>query len=193
MLDKKLYETALIKGENIKVPENYNYKDFYTIQYTEKEIIESTQTDYKIYKNNFKQCYEVWLLDGYVIGHDKEERKNWLLDKIKIFTNNLNSDNSNINKVELMALIELYNKYFTIIQESFTANYNNKNVYCEWLKNEIMKLHTKEETYTEYKIYIETEDFYNHKINGEYTEYKYSIQYPQMFLIFTPTKNIIIN
>lgn len=192
MLNRKSFEIALIKGNKIERPKNYNYNELKTIKYTEEEIIKSIETDLKLYKENFKECYEVWLLDGYIMGFDKKERKSWLLNKIRTFTKNLNSDNCNINRIELDALVELYNKYFNIIKESFTANYNNKIVHCEWLKNEIMKIHTKEEKYTEYSVYLEIEDFYNHKLNGEYTEYKYSIQYPQMFLMFTPTKNILI-
>ena len=198
MLTREYFENALIKGEDIKPILNYDHTKLNKKHYSDEEILSTLKTDrqkgLKMYKFNVKDSYEVWLLDGFIRGVDKIERKEWLLEHIKTLESNLNGKfSTDMDLTALEAVIELYNKYFSKEKECFTVKKDNKNVLVEWIVNRVMKLHTKEEGYVKYGIYTEIEDYYNLKLNGEYTKNKFTIYDKKYFIKFDDNKNVILD
>lgn len=197
MLDRKYFERKLMKDENIDIIPNYDYKLLEKKHYSEEEVFDTLKIDkqkgLQMYKLNIKDTYEVWLLYGFIIGGDALNRKQRLLDKIKTFESNLNGKWSDgFDLVTMESLLELYNKYFAKEKECFTVKKDNKNVLVEWIVNRIMKLYTKDEGYSQYKTYTEIEDYYNLKLDGEYTENKFTIFDKKQFVQFDHNKNVIL-
>ena len=198
MLNREYFERKLMKGENIDIIPSYDYKTLEKKHYSEEELLNTLKTDQEkglqMYKSNIKDAYEVWLLDGFIMASDIVERKNWLLDKIKMWERIINGQNSDgFSLVTMESLIELYNKYFAKEKECFIVKKDNKNALIEWIVNRIMKLHTKEEGYSGYKTYTEIEDYYNLKLNGEYTKNKFTIYDKKQFVQFDHNRNVILD